>query len=80
MVAITIEIMETLNIDPKPFIIGEMLAANTGGTATLIGGPPNIMIASNFGLGFNDFIINVAPIIIIIIIVQTTIYTKISKV
>jgi Na+/H+ antiporter NhaD/arsenite permease-like protein len=80
MVAITIEIMETLDIDPKPFIIGEMLAANTGGTATLIGGPPNIMIASNFGLSFNDFIINVAPIIVIIVIFQTTIYTKISKV
>ena len=80
MVAVTIEIMETLKINPRIFIIGEILAANTGGIATLIGDPPGILIASAFGLSFNEFIINLAPITIVILIVQVLLYNKMSGV
>ncbi|MCW3975204.1 MAG: SLC13 family permease [Candidatus Bathyarchaeota archaeon] len=62
MVAITLEIADFLKIDPKPYIIAEILASNIGGTATLIGDPPNIMIASATGLTFIDFINNTMPI------------------
>ncbi|WP_455368192.1 SLC13 family permease [[Eubacterium] cellulosolvens] len=62
MVAITIDLAELLKIDPKPFILGEIIASNIGGTATLIGDPPNIMIASATGFTFIDFMENTAPI------------------
>ncbi len=65
MIAVTIEIMRILEIDPTPFVFGEIMACNIGGTATLIGDPPNIMIASAAGLSFMDFIVNVAPIAIV---------------
>jgi Na+/H+ antiporter NhaD/arsenite permease-like protein len=61
MVSVTIDIAETLKINPKPYIISEVLASNIGGTATLIGDPPNIMIASAGNLTFIDFLLNVAP-------------------
>ena len=47
-----------------------MFAANIGGTATLIGDPPNILIGTATGLDFNDFLINVAPVTIVIMAVQ----------
>ena len=47
---------------PVPFLIAEVLASNIGGAATLIGDPPNIIIASRSGLTFNDFLLNMAPI------------------
>lgn len=62
MVAVTIDIAELLKVDPKPYIIGEVIASNLGGTATLVGDPPNIMIASATGFTFIDFIANLAPI------------------
>lgn len=62
MIAVTVEITRTLEIDPTPFVLAEIMACNIGGTATLIGDPPNIMIASAAGLTFTDFIVNVAPI------------------
>lgn len=66
IVPITLVITETLDADPVPFLIPLILMANIGGTATLIGDPPNIMIGSATGLGFLDFIINVAPISIVV--------------
>jgi Na+/H+ antiporter NhaD/arsenite permease-like protein len=59
---VTLLICERLQISPIPFLIAEVLASNIGGAATLIGDPPNIIIASRSGLSFNDFIINMAPI------------------
>jgi len=56
--SIIFAITDVLDINPVPFLIAEVLAANIGGTATLIGDPPNIMIGGATGLGFNDFIIN----------------------
>lgn len=62
MVAITIDISELLKIDPKPFILGEIFTSNIGGTATLIGDPPNIMISSATGFTFSDFLERTTPI------------------
>jgi Na+/H+ antiporter NhaD/arsenite permease-like protein len=61
MVPVTISIARVLSINPIPLIISQVLISNVGGTATLIGDPPNIMIASGAGLTFNDFITRLAP-------------------
>ena len=66
---ITILITVELGIPPIPFIISEAIASNIGGTATLIGDPPNIMIGSAVGLSFLDFIINLGPVVIILLLV-----------
>ena len=66
LVPVTLFIAEQLEINPIPYLITEALASNIGGTATLIGDPPNIMIASKAGLNFMDFIVHLAPAIIII--------------
>ncbi len=62
---VTILISEILGMNPAPFLIAEALLSNTGGIATLIGDPPNILIASAAGLSFNDFLINALPIVAI---------------
>ena len=59
---VTLLITEELNIKPYPFLFAEIFASNIGGTATLIGDPPNIMIGSATGLTFNQFLLNLAPI------------------
>ncbi len=64
---ITILIAEMLNISPMPFLVSEILASNIGGTATLIGDPPNILIGSATELSFLDFIIHLSPVIILIL-------------
>jgi Na+/H+ antiporter NhaD/arsenite permease-like protein len=69
LVPLTILIAELLEISPIPFIILETLASNIGGTATLIGDPPNIIIGSAARLSFNDFLFNLSPVIIIIFLV-----------
>ena len=66
MGTVTISIVRQLKINPIPFLISETIASNVGGTATLIGDPPNIMIGSAADLSFNAFLINLAPIIVII--------------
>jgi Na+/H+ antiporter NhaD/arsenite permease-like protein len=63
MVAVTIDITELLGVDPRPYIIGEVITSNMGGSATLIGDPPNIMIAGATGFTFVDFLVNLAPIV-----------------
>jgi Na+/H+ antiporter NhaD/arsenite permease-like protein len=66
---VTLLVCDRLGLNPVPFLIAEALASNIGGTATLIGDPPNIIIASRAGLTFNDFIVNLAPIVIILMVV-----------
>ena len=63
---VTLVICDRLRIAPQPYLIAEVLASNIGGAATLIGDPPNIIIGSRAGLTFNDFLIHMAPIVIII--------------
>jgi Na+/H+ antiporter NhaD/arsenite permease-like protein len=62
MVPITFMLADTLGIRPLPLIMIEIIASNIGGTATLIGDPPNILIAGATGLSFGAFIINLAPV------------------
>ena len=61
---IAVEVCRKLDVDPRPLLISIALASNIGGTATLIGDPPNILIGSYAGLGFMDFIRNLTPIVI----------------
>ncbi len=69
MVPVTYAITYRLGVSPIPFLLAEILASNIGGTATLIGDPPNIMIGSAVGLGFMDFVTNLTlPVIVILII------------
>ena len=72
-VPITFSITKQLNVDVKPFLIAQILSSNIGGTATLIGDPPNIMIGSAVGLQFMDFITNLSAICILIFIVTIAI-------
>ncbi len=65
---VTLFIADALEVDPVPFLIVEALASNIGGTATLIGDPPNIMIASKAKLDFMDFIINLMPVVIVMMV------------
>lgn len=64
---VTMVIADTLKLNPVPFVLSEVLFANIGGTATLIGDPPNIMIGTEAGLGFNDFVMNLAPVVVVIL-------------
>jgi len=63
IVPVTLLITEELEVKPYPYLFSIVFAANIGGTATLIGDPPNIMIGSAANLSFNDFVFNLAPII-----------------
>jgi len=60
--SVTIELARLLKFDPVPVIIAEIFAANTGGSATMCGDPPNIIIGTAFGYTFTDFAINTGPI------------------
>jgi Na+/H+ antiporter NhaD/arsenite permease-like protein len=66
---VTLTICRRLDLRPVPYLIVLAFASNIGGTATLIGDPPNIIIASRAGLSFNDFLIHLAPIVVVILVV-----------
>jgi Na+/H+ antiporter NhaD/arsenite permease-like protein len=69
IVPVTFAITAALNLNPVPFLVTQILASNIGGTATLIGDPPNIMIGSAAELGFIDFITNLTiPVIVVFIV------------
>ncbi len=68
-VPMTFLVAKHLNIKPMPFILAEVFVSNIGGAATLIGDPPNIIIASKAGLNFNDFLIHMLPIVVVVMIV-----------
>ncbi|MBO1581931.1 ArsB/NhaD family transporter [Bacillus sp. XF8] len=73
VVPVTLSITRILQVNPVPYLLSEIIFSNIGGTATLIGDPPNIMIGSaNKHLDFNAFLFNLAPIVIIIIAVTAT--------
>jgi Na+/H+ antiporter NhaD/arsenite permease-like protein len=67
---VTLTIARELEIPPYPLLFAEIFASNIGGTATLIGDPPNILIGSQVGLSFNDFVLNLAPVIVVVMAVQ----------
>ncbi len=64
-VPLAVLVAEQLKIDGRPMVLAQILASNIGGTATLIGDPPNLLIGSAAELGFNDFVVNLAPIVLI---------------
>jgi Na+/H+ antiporter NhaD/arsenite permease-like protein len=71
VVPVTLAIAKELEVPAYPFLFAEILASNIGGTATLIGDPPNILIGSQVGLDFNAFVVNLTPVIIVVLAVQT---------
>jgi Na+/H+ antiporter NhaD/arsenite permease-like protein len=74
---VSIEIALSLGISPLALLIPEILASNIGGTATLIGDPPNIMIGSYAALTFMDFVKNLAPVCVVVMVVLFG-YTKLA--
>ncbi|MGQ9478052.1 MAG: ArsB/NhaD family transporter [Candidatus Bipolaricaulia bacterium] len=70
MAPVVINVSRTLKIDPTPFLMVEIFSSNLGGTATLIGDPPNIMIASRIGLSFNDFLLHLTPIVLVVFLIS----------
>jgi Na+/H+ antiporter NhaD/arsenite permease-like protein len=73
IVPVTLAICEKLKVPAYPYLFAEIFASNIGGTATLIGDPPNILIGSQAGLSFNEFVIHLTPVIILVMIVQAVI-------
>ncbi len=71
---ITLLLTHSVGISPAPLLITEVLAANVGGTATLIGDPPNILIGSAAGFSFVDFLVNLAPFIIVLLVLTIVIF------
>jgi Na+/H+ antiporter NhaD/arsenite permease-like protein len=65
---VTLLVCDRLAINPVPLLMAEVFASNIGGTATLVGDPPNIIIGARKGLSFNAFLINMAPIVIIVML------------
>ncbi|MFT2722234.1 SLC13 family permease [Deinococcus sp. A31D244] len=65
MAPLVVTVVTRLGLRPVPFLIAIILASNTGGTATLVGDPPNIIIGSVAGKGFGDFLVNVAPFAVV---------------
>jgi len=70
IVPVTFQITRKLKIDPYPYLIMEIFASNIGGTATLIGDPPNILIGSAINLSFMDFVHELTPIVLMTLAVQ----------
>ena len=71
VVPVTLVICSHLKVPPYPYLLSQVLASNIGGTATLIGDPPNIIIGAQVGLSFNSFVTNLAPIILVVLVVHT---------
>ena len=68
-VPMTFMVAKYLKVNPVPFILSEVFISNIGGAATLIGDPPNIIIASKADLDFNEFLIHMAPMVLVVLVV-----------
>jgi Na+/H+ antiporter NhaD/arsenite permease-like protein len=73
IVPVTLSISKELDVPPYPYLFAEIFASNIGGTATLIGDPPNILIGSQAGLDFNAFVLHLTPVILIVMAAQAII-------
>jgi Na+/H+ antiporter NhaD/arsenite permease-like protein len=69
---VTFLVCERLGVPAAPFLIAEAMASNIGGTSTLVGDPPNIIIASRGGLTYNDFLVHLAPLVALLVVVSPT--------
>ena len=65
---VILSITRTLRVAPFPYLVSEVFASNIGGTATLIGDPPNLLIGSAAGLDFGDFLVNMTPVVVMIMV------------
>lgn len=65
---VTLLLCDRLGVAPVPFLLAEVMASNIGGAATLIGDPPNIIIASRAGLSFDDFLVHLAPLVVVVLL------------
>jgi len=74
VVPVALLIVEKLKVSPYPFLVSQILASNIGGTATLIGDPPNILIGSATGLSFTQFLTNLGPVSVMVLIVMVPIF------
>ena len=70
IVPVTLAVCQKLKVPAYPYLFAEIFASNIGGTATLIGDPPNILIGSQAGLSFNQFVVHLAPVIVVVMVVQ----------
>lgn len=66
---VTFLVCERLDVPVAPYLIAEAMASNIGGTATLVGDPPNIIIASRAGLTYGDFLVHLAPLVVVLMVV-----------
>ncbi|WP_329408040.1 ArsB/NhaD family transporter [Nocardia vinacea] len=76
---VTLLVCDRLGVRAAPFLIAEVFASNIGGAATLIGDPPNIIIASRSGLSFNDFLMHMTPIVVLELAVFTLILPRLFR-
>jgi Na+/H+ antiporter NhaD/arsenite permease-like protein len=77
IVPVALLIVEKLDVSPYPFLFSQILAANVGGTATLIGDPPNILIGSATGLTFMQFLTELGPVVLVIMVIMVFIFKAI---
>lgn len=70
---VTLLVCDALDVNPVPMLLAEVFASNVGGAATLVGDPPNIIIGARKSLSFNSFLVNMAPIVIIVLLVLLTV-------
>jgi Na+/H+ antiporter NhaD/arsenite permease-like protein len=73
IVPLTVEVFDGLGIDPVPFVIAEVLAANVGGISTMIGDPTNVIIGTGLTLSFNQFLLNTGPVALMILVVNSSV-------
>src|SRR3954463_13561393 len=70
IVPVTLAIVKELEVPAYPYLFAEVFASNIGGTATLIGDPPNILIGTQASLSFNEFVVHLTPVIVVVMVVQ----------
>ncbi len=70
VVPIALLLAEKLEVSPYPYLMSQILASNIGGTATLIGDPPNILIGSATGLTFMDFLVHMGPVVLVVLVIS----------
>ena len=73
-IPMTFVVCKKLSVTPVPFILVQVFASNIGGAATLIGDPPNIIIASKAGLSFNWFLTHMLPLVVVVLIVMLPVW------
>lgn len=77
--ALTIQLCKLVEIDPVPLIIAEVCAANTGGAATLVGDPPNVILGTTLGFNFMDFLSNTAPISVLAVLLMLAYFYLVNR-